>query len=80
MKEYTVKVYENRTEWWIKGKLHREDGPAVEWVNGSKFWYLNSIRLSESEFLNKTQTVEMTVEEISNALNKNIKIIKGPKT
>ena len=26
-------------EWRLHGKLHREDGPAVEWVNGNKFWY-----------------------------------------
>jgi len=24
------------------GELHREDGPAVEFANGSKFWYLNN--------------------------------------
>jgi len=22
-------------------KLHREDGPAVEWETGDKFWYIN---------------------------------------
>ena len=22
-------------------KLHREDGPAIEFSNGDKFWYLN---------------------------------------
>jgi len=21
--------------------LHREDGPAIEWADGNKFWYLN---------------------------------------
>ncbi len=21
--------------------LHREDGPAIEWANGTKYWYLN---------------------------------------
>jgi hypothetical protein len=26
---------------YLNGKLHREDGPAVEWSNGSKEWYLN---------------------------------------
>ena len=26
-------------EWSLHGKLHRIDGPAVEWVNGDKFWY-----------------------------------------
>jgi antitoxin component YwqK of YwqJK toxin-antitoxin module len=28
-------------EWYINGKLHREDGPAVEHVSGDKSWYLN---------------------------------------
>lgn len=26
------------------GILHREDGPAVEWNNGSKEWYFNGKR------------------------------------
>ena len=30
------KVYLN-----AKGKLHREDGPAIECADGDKFWYLN---------------------------------------
>jgi hypothetical protein len=27
--------------WFLNGKYHREDGPAVEYANGSKEWYLN---------------------------------------
>ena len=27
--------------WYLNGRLHREDGPAVECVNGSKAWYIN---------------------------------------
>ena len=27
--------------WWLNGKLHREDGPAVEYAGGTKYWYLN---------------------------------------
>ena len=27
--------------WYLNDKLHREDGPAVEWPTGSKDWYLN---------------------------------------
>jgi hypothetical protein len=41
MIEYTVKKYDNKTEWWLNGKLHREDGPAREWKNGTKEWWLN---------------------------------------
>lgn len=42
MIEYTVKVYPNGYKsWWLNGKLHREDGPAIEWDDGGKEWYLN---------------------------------------
>ena len=27
--------------WFFDGKLHREDGPAVERVDGYKAWYLH---------------------------------------
>jgi hypothetical protein len=39
---YTVKVQGNGDKhWYLDGKLHRSDGPAVEWADGSKFWYLD---------------------------------------
>jgi hypothetical protein len=41
MKTYQVTVSKDKTEWKFNGKLHREDGPAVEWVNGDKSWYIN---------------------------------------
>ena len=28
-------------------QLHREDGPACEWANGTKWWYLNGHRHRE---------------------------------
>ena len=28
-------------EWWLNGKLHRVDGPAIVCANGSKHWFLN---------------------------------------
>ena len=39
MIEYNVKVFEDRTEWRLDGSFHREDGPAIVWSNGTKFWY-----------------------------------------
>lgn len=27
--------------WYLDGKYHREDGPAIERANGNKYWYLN---------------------------------------
>ena len=42
MIKYEVEVHPNGDkEWYLNGKLHREDGPAVEWDNGHKEWYLN---------------------------------------
>ena len=41
MEEYIVRVYDNRTEWYNKAnQLHRLDGPAVEWSNGYKEWWI----------------------------------------
>ena len=28
-------------EWWLNGKRHREDGPAIETTHGNKEWFLN---------------------------------------
>ena len=42
MKEYKVKVYNDRTEWYnLEGQLHREDGPTIECSNGYKSYYIN---------------------------------------
>ena len=42
MKTYEVKVYGNGDKsWYLNDKLHREDGPAIEYSNGYKVWYLN---------------------------------------
>ncbi len=47
MIEYTVKVSENITEWYFNGKYHRENGPAIEWTNGTKEWFINGKRHRE---------------------------------
>ena len=43
MKTYKVTVDNEKTiEWYNEqGQLHNEHGPAVEWVSGYKFWFLN---------------------------------------
>ena len=40
------KINSDGTKEWIneKGELHREDGPAREFVNGTKVWYINGLR------------------------------------
>ena len=41
MKTYEVTVNEEIKEWRMNGKLHREDGPAVELADGAKYWYID---------------------------------------
>ena len=62
--------------WYLNGKLHREDGPAVV-VDDCQEWYLNGEKLTEAEFLKRTQPAqELTVAEISEALGYDVKIVK----
>ena len=42
--------YNNGTKFWfLNGKYHREDGPAVEYTDGDKHWYLNDKYLGDEE-------------------------------
>jgi len=50
MIEYTVKVSMSGTKfWYLNDELHREDGPAIEYSNVDKSWYLNGKRLTEEQ-------------------------------
>ena len=79
MLEYTVKVDEYGTKsWYLNGKYHREDGPAVESADGSKEWYLNGKCLSEKEWEKRTKkTHKIIIDgkeiELSDESYKNIK-------
>ena len=55
MIEYTVKVNAKGTKYWLlNDKLHREDGPAIEYASGYKYWYLNDKRVTEEEHKRRT--------------------------
>jgi|SRR5690606_3917925 len=46
----TYDIYQDNygTKFWYKnGKLHRDDGPAIEYASGTKSWYNN-------EYLHRT--------------------------
>ena len=63
--------------WYLNGKLHREDGPAIEYANGYKSWYLNGDEVTEEEHKRMTsKVVEMTMEEINKALGKQVKVVE----
>ena len=44
--------------YYWNNKLHREDGPAVEWSNGTKEWYLYGIKYTEKEFKDRLKSRE----------------------
>jgi hypothetical protein len=40
---YRVEVEDGNTSWYNeKGQVHREDGPAFELADGTKYWYRNN--------------------------------------
>ena len=85
MKGVDVKVSEpevsvdanNYKYWYLNGKLHREDGPAIEWADVNKNWYLNGIEYTEAEWKAKLDSVrELSVKEISDLLGYEVKVVK----
>jgi len=59
-KEYTIRIHDTGTrEYFNKtGQYHREDGPACEYADGSKFWYINGKHLTKAKFLARTRKAE----------------------
>ena len=46
--EPTLTVESDGTKKWrLNGKLHREDGPAIEHTDGAKEWFVNGTRHRE---------------------------------
>lgn len=55
MKKYTVTVDNeiirfHKESTYIPYTLHREDGPAVQYPDGTKEWYINGKQYSEEEY------------------------------
>lgn len=40
-------ITEVGTFYYVNGKRHREDGPAIEIINGDKRWYFNDLKHRE---------------------------------
>ena len=70
--------YADGTKHWFKNdRYHREDGPAIEYANGTKSWYLEGVKLTEEVWKARINPVkEMTVQEISDMLGFEVKVIK----
>jgi hypothetical protein len=42
-------IDEDGNKFWhnSQGRIHRDDGPAIEWFDGDKCWYQNGLRHRE---------------------------------
>jgi hypothetical protein len=79
MKEYKVVVTGDFTEWYnLEGQLHREDGPAIEHINGDKYYYINGKGLTEKEFNNRTTQTTTKIETIMMSLYDYLGKAAGP--
>ena len=52
--------------WLLNGKYHRTDGPAVQYINRSKSWYLNGEYLTKEEW-----TYTMRVNKLEEFIGNN---------
>ena len=69
MSQPEMKVDSDGTKrWFLKGKLHREDGPAVERSNGSKFWYLHGEEVTWKEVFRQAKNPEIELRILSAVL------------
>jgi len=69
MSQPEMKVFSDGTKrWFLNGKLHREDGPAIEWPDGKKYWYLNDKEVSWQEVFKNAKTKEQELSIIIHAL------------
>jgi len=80
--KYIVEVTESNTNWkdFETGRIHRLDGPAVEWTNGGKEYSIDGKRYTKEQFDTKVNSLnkkELTISEIEDKLGYSIKIIKG---
>jgi hypothetical protein len=56
--------------WYQNGKRHRLDGPAIEYDRSTfKAWYIEGQELTEEEFNNRNNKVEVTLKDIAKAMN-----------
>jgi len=58
--------------WYKDGLFHREDGPAEEWPDGTKFWYLDGIEIPEEEFNKRTSIKPQKIDS-------KVKVLKDQK-
>ncbi len=60
----TIVTSDGDREWYLDGKLHREDGPAVESGISKNLWYLHGVRLFEPQIRLLKEILNCSKEEL----------------
>ena len=69
--------YTDGSKWWYQnGQRHCMDGHAIEYANGEKRWYIHDKKLTEQEFLARTQPKELTMDEIAQQFGIPVELLK----
>jgi hypothetical protein len=46
-----------------EGEYHREDGPAIEYADGDKYWYINGKYFSKDEWLQWLKSGQSSLDQ-----------------
>lgn len=55
-----IDVFGNK-RWHLNGELHREDGPAIEFADGTISWYLNGVFIANQKPENWDELVAFSI-------------------
>jgi hypothetical protein len=71
-----VEYADGDKHWYQNGQRHRLDGPAIEYADGTKLWYIKGEKLTEAKFLARTQSRELTMDEIAQRFSIPVELLK----
>ena len=54
--------------WYLDGKFHREDGPAIEYADGYKEWWLNGKQATWEQVFRQAKNPEIELRILTAAL------------
>ena len=71
-----VKWANGTKSWWLNGKYHRVDGPAIERADGRKQWFLNNLWIFTLEPIGEYLIIEDGLPSTMEWLGKPVSTLK----
>lgn len=73
--EYKDGVGRSRGVWYIHGKMHRTDGPALERPDGVFVWSINNIEFTKERYVSEVVKKELNVHILTKLVHHDCKNI-----